>query len=481
MFAPMTLCGYSKLFKKVLDPRSASLVFQQGYSQEVDDIFKFYSDEQPPCDHRPLTEDDYGRFISQRAARREPALTRQITTLAYGVGRQMISLAEGMPNEEVFPFNRLEMGWTKGGALHMEGKELSTALQYLPSQGLPALLSELRAFQQDLHRPPPLQRDVIVTNGAQHGIYQALDLLLDQGDPILLTEYTYTGVHVALKPYSPEIISIPEDEHGLVPETLDAVLSDRLSRGLRMPRLIYLVPTANNPTGTTLPAHRRRQIYDLACKYDFLILEDDPYMFLNFDDEPVPSFLSLDVAGRVIRLDSLSKVVSAGLRGGWLSAPRPLLQRVELHMQAELLHSCTLAQCLLLCLISCQSFKGSHLHRARALYRRRRDALQAALAPLDSLADWSPPKGGLFLWLRVRGVDDVYNMVFETAFKRGLMLIPGQAFLYDTSAPSQHLRLTFSKIALKDMDLAARTLADIIKEEQSRSLQKQPQRLATQH
>ncbi|KAI8423905.1 hypothetical protein MSG28_012901 [Choristoneura fumiferana] len=123
--------------------------------------------------------------------------------------------------------------------------------------------------------------------------------------------------------------SIPEDEHGLVPETLDAVLSDRLSRGLRMPRLIYLVPTANNPTGTTLPAHRRRQIYDLACKYDFLILEDDPYMFLNFDDE--------------------------------------------------------------------------------------------------------------------------------------------------------HLRLTFSKIALKDMDLAARTLADIIKEEQSRSLQKQPQRLATQH
>ncbi|KAI8423902.1 hypothetical protein MSG28_012900 [Choristoneura fumiferana] len=441
-------------------------------------------------------------------------------TLAYGVGRQMISLAEGMPNEEVFPFNRLEMGWTKGGALHMEGKELSTALQYLPSQGLPALLSELRAFQQDLHRPPPLQRDVIVTNGAQHGIYQALDLLLDQGDPILLTEYTYTGVHVALKPYSPEIISIPEDEHGLVPETLDAVLSDRLSRGLRMPRLIYLVPTANNPTGTTLPAHRRRQIYDLACKYDFLILEDDPYMFLNFDDEPVPSFLSLDVAGRVIRLDSLSKVVSAGLRGGWLSAPRPLLQRVELHMQAELLHSCTLAQAALLAApppspsrsarssISTgnDSFTdhgfhdkhikvevlgpphhlqpggaGAHLHRARALYRRRRDALQAALAPLDSLADWSPPKGGLFLWLRVRGVDDVYNMVFETAFKRGLMLIPGQAFLYDTSAPSQHLRLTFSKIALKDMDLAARTLADIIKEEQSRSLQKQPQRLATQH
>lgn len=94
-----------------------------------------------------------------------------------------------------------------------------------------------------------------------------------------------TFLFLQLKPYNPEIISIPEDEQGLIPETLDAVLSDRLSRGLRMPRLIYLVPTANNPTGTTLPAHRRRQIYDLACKYDFLILEDDPYMFLNFDDE----------------------------------------------------------------------------------------------------------------------------------------------------------------------------------------------------
>ncbi|XP_063547153.1 kynurenine/alpha-aminoadipate aminotransferase, mitochondrial [Cydia strobilella] len=472
MFVPSKLFRGHKMARRLLRPARA-------YSQETDDFFKFYSDEVPNTEHRPLTEADYDRFISHRAARREPALTRLITTLAYGVGRQMISLAEGMPNEEVFPFTRLELGST-AGAFHIEGKELATALQYVPSQGLPALLSELRAFQQDLHRPPPLPRDVMVTNGAQHGIYQAIDMLLDEGDPILLAEYAYTGVHAALRPYRPEIITIPEDAHGVVPDTLEAILAERLARGLPMPRLLYLVPNGNNPTGATLPAGRRRQIYDLACRYDFLILEDDPYMFLNYDDEQHPSFLSLDTAGRVVRLDSLSKVVSSGLRGGWMTAPRPLLERAELHMQGEILHSCTLAQCLVHRVVSNRPWLADHLQRARALYRRRRDALLEAIGPLEPLAEWQTPQGGLFLWLRVRGVDDVYNMVFETAFKRGLMLIPGHAFQYDTTIPSQHLRLTFSKIAVKDMPVAARLLADIIREEQQRSLQKQPERIATQ-
>ncbi|XP_063374567.1 kynurenine/alpha-aminoadipate aminotransferase, mitochondrial [Cydia amplana] len=472
MFVPSKLFHGHNMARRLLWPARA-------YSYNTDDFFKFYSDEGPNTEHRPLTKADYDRFISRRAARREPALTRQITTLAYGVGRQMITLAEGMPNEEVFPYSKLELAST-AGPLHMEGKEIATALQYVPSQGLPALLSELRAFQQDLHRPPPLPRDVLVTNGGQHGIYQAIDMLLDEGDPILLPEYAYTGLHSALRPYRPEIITIPEDADGIVPDTLEAILAERLASGLPVPRLLYLVPNGNNPTGTTLPAGRRRQIYDLACKYDFLILEDDPYMFLNYDDEQRPSFLSLDTAGRVVRLDSLSKVVSAGLRGGWMTAPTPLLERAELHMQGEIIHSCTLGQCLVHHVVSNRPWLADHLQRARALYRRRRDALLEAIGPLEPLGEWQTPPGGLFLWMRVRGVDDVYNMVFETAFKRGLMLIPGHAFQYDIAMPSQHLRLTFSKIAVKDMPVAARLLADIIREEQQRCLQKQPQKIATQ-
>ncbi|CAB3226197.1 unnamed protein product, partial [Arctia plantaginis] len=348
MFATVKLGKKNgELAKKLFEIRSVTLLAKKNYSQQenVDEFFKFYSDKVYHDDrYKPLNGKDYDRFISLRSARREPAVTRQITSLSYKVGKQMISLAEGMPNENVFPFKRLLLDSSCGEPLELEGKELAAALQYLPSQGLPSLLTELRKFQDDLHRPPQLPRDILVTNGSQHGIYQCVELLVDPGDPVITTEFAYTGIHSTLKPYQPEIIGIPEDEDGLIPETLDSVLGERLRLGLKMPKVLYIIPTGSNPSGTVLPEARRRQIYELSCKYDFLILEDDPYMFLNYTDTQVPSFLSMDTHGRVIRLDSVSKVVSAGLRGAWVTAPIPLLERLELHMQAELLHSCTLSQ-----------------------------------------------------------------------------------------------------------------------------------------
>uniref|UniRef100_A0A2A4K0Z8 Aminotransferase class I/classII large domain-containing protein n=1 Tax=Heliothis virescens TaxID=7102 RepID=A0A2A4K0Z8_HELVI len=471
-----------ELAKRLYEARSVTLLLKKQFSQKdvnVDEFFKFYSENGHHDDrYKPLNERDYGRFLSTRASRREPALTRQITSLAYKVGKEMISLAEGMPNEQVFPFTKLALD-TRYSSLVLEGKELAAALQYVPSQGLPALLSELRQFQSEAHRPPELPRDILVTNGGQHGIYQCVELLVEPGDPVITSEYAYTGIHVALKPYQPEILGIPEDEDGILPETLDSVLGDRLRRGLKMPKMMYIIPTGSNPTGTVLPEDRRRQIYELACKYDFLIVEDDPYMFLNYTDRHIPSFLSLDTCGRVLRLDSVSKVVSAGLRGAWITAPKPLLERLELHTQAELLHSCTLAQAILYELVRCRKSLASHLTNARDFYKRRRDALHSALTPLERLAPFSLPHAGLFFWLRVNGVDDVYNMVFHTAFQRGLMLVPGQAFLYDSSAPCPYLRLTFSKIRLEDMDAAVSTLGDIIRYEQQRPVQK-PKRLATE-
>lgn len=469
-----------EFLKKIQELRP---VIARKYSQlneSNDDIFKFYSDRVENSKYAPLAEEDYQRFISKRAAKREPAITRQITSLAYKVGKRMISLAEGMPNEEVFPFKRISMEMKDGSELVFQGKELSDALQYVPSQGLPSLLEEIRRFQEQLHRPPPLARDVLVTNGGQHGIYQCAELLLEPDDPVITTEYAYTGLHSTLKPYSPEIIGVPEDEDGLIPERLDGMLAERLFRGRRMPKMLYVSPTGSNPTGTVLPEGRRRQIYELACRYDFLIVEDEPYMFLNYDERCVPSLLSLDACGRVLRLDSLSKVVSSGLRAAWLTAPTPLLRRLELHTQAELLHSCTLSQAILLRMLGDRSRLASHLRWTRDFYRRRRDALHEALQPLSGLVQCPLPAAGLFLWAKVNGVDDVYNMVFETAFKRGLMLIPGQAFQLDGSLPTQYLRLTFSKVRREDMGAAARHLAAVIRHEQRAAAARRPQRVATE-
>ncbi|XP_049881299.1 kynurenine/alpha-aminoadipate aminotransferase, mitochondrial isoform X2 [Pectinophora gossypiella] len=417
----------TKLIKRFLEIRPVFVISKKYLSQnqynDCEGLFKCYSDDGGNFGdkYKPLSGDDYDRFISDRAKKREPALTRLVTQLAYEAGGKMVSLAEGMPNEEMFPFSRMQLQLKDGRAMDVEGSELAAALQYVPSQGLPALLARLQEFQELVHRPPPADRRIIVTNGAQQAVYQCLDLLLEPGDPVIISEYAYTGTCIAMKPYSPEILSIPEDSEGIRPEAIEAILQSRLAKGLKMPRLLYTIPTGNNPTGTVLPEDRRRRIYELACEYDFLILEDDPYMFLSYKETIISRLLS--------DLPSLA----------------------------------------------------AHFLSARSFYKNRRDALHRALCRADAthVAEWTLPDAGLFLWLKVREVDDVYSMVFNTAFQRGLMLIPGHAFLYDSGAPSQHIRLTFSKVAMKDMEAAARTLVAVIRDEQRNAASKRLHRSAT--
>lgn len=130
--------------------------------------------------------------------------------------------------------------------------------------------------------------------------------------------------------------------------------------------MIYINPTGSNPTGTTIPIERRREIYKICSQYNILILEDDAYCFMSFADEPVPSFLSMDTEGRVLRFDSLSKVLSSGMRVGWVTGPKPLIQNIELHVQSSYLHSSTLSQVRILCLLK-NSPSMSNFHRKRLL------------------------------------------------------------------------------------------------------------------
>lgn len=128
------------------------------------------------------------------------------------------------------------------------------------------------------------------------------------------------------------------------------ILEDRKAKyteeggGMKMPKVLYINPTGSNPTGTTMPEERRREIYKICCKYNILILEDDAYCFMHFLDKAPPSFLSLDVEGRVLRFDSFSKVLSSGLRLGWVTGPKQLIANMELHVQSSYLHSSTLSQ-----------------------------------------------------------------------------------------------------------------------------------------
>lgn len=152
-----------------------------------------------------------------------------------------------------------------------------------------------------------------------------------------------------LKPFKATLIPIDQDQDGMVPDLLEKALEDWKAKcsedsTLRMPKMMYINPTASNPTGTTIPLERRKKIYEICCRYNIIILEDDAYYFMHFLEEEVPSFLSLDTEGRVLRFDSMSKVLSSGLRIGWVTGPKQLIQNLELHVQSSYLHSSTLSQ-----------------------------------------------------------------------------------------------------------------------------------------
>lgn len=166
-----------------------------------------------------------------------------------------------------------------------------------------------------------------------------------------------------LKPYKPNLIGIDQDDFGIIPSKLIEALENCKAYteegGGRMPKAIYLNPTGSNPTGCTMSLERRKEIYKICCDYNIIILEDDAYYFLHFlEDQPV-SFLSLDVEGRVIRFDSMSKVLSSGLRLAWLTAPKPVVYNIELQIQSAILHPSTLSQV---------SFKLSKLHHLLVVF-----------------------------------------------------------------------------------------------------------------
>lgn len=158
----------------------------------------------------------------------------------------------------------------------------------------------------------------------------------------------YDDILLQLKPFKVNLIGIEQDRYGIVPKNLVEALENckkyTEEGGGKMPKCIYLNPTASNPTGTTMSTERKMEVYKICSKYNILILEDDAYYFLHFLDKQPVSFLSLDTDGRVIRFDSMSKVLSSGLRLGWLTAPKPLVHYIELHVQSSILHSSTLSQ-----------------------------------------------------------------------------------------------------------------------------------------
>ncbi|XP_067885388.1 kynurenine/alpha-aminoadipate aminotransferase, mitochondrial [Heterodontus francisci] len=422
---------------------------------------------------------NYFRFINAVSAARKPSPIRVLTELMQKSPPTMISLAGGMPNASMFPFETASFTIKDGLQITFNPDTMNKALQYSASAGIPELISWMKDFQKTIHNPPTVNNspeqgrmELCVTNGSQEGLSKVFDMLLNPGDTVLLDTPTYAGTLATLQPLGCKILSVSSDQHGLIPQSLSDILSkwkpeDAKNPASDIPRVLYTIPNGGNPTGVSITADRKREVYQIARKYDLLIIEDDPYYFLQFEKPWAPSFLSLDVDGRVIRTDSFSKILSSGLRIGFVTGPKPLIDQIILHIQCSTMHTSTFTQLLVAQLLQQWGQKGflEHVDRVVEFYRKQRDAMQSSAERwLKDVVDWHVPSAGMFFWMKLKGIPDTYQLISEKAVQKEVLFVPGQAFMIDKSAPCSYIRASFSVSTPEQIDQGLQRLATLIKE-----------------
>lgn len=284
--------------------------------------------------------------LSNEAQAREPASLKASGAALQSNGSEklieIISLSTGRPDPQYYPFESVKFGFTSitpsGNniqqvetgrydiAEHDAAIDLSVALSYEYSAGSEQLIKFLTEHIEDVHDPPYSDWECVLTVGSTSALDLAIRTLSEPGDAMLVEEFSYSGMIECLKPLHRRIVAVPMDQGGLCPDALDDVLSNWDAKHPK-PRILYTIPTGQNPTGVTQTLERRREIYRVAEKHNLLILEDDPYGYLRFSEDKLPSYLSLDTAGRVLRFDSTSKILAPGLRCTWMTGQTALLQR----------------------------------------------------------------------------------------------------------------------------------------------------------
>ncbi|XP_068230473.1 kynurenine/alpha-aminoadipate aminotransferase, mitochondrial-like [Palaemon carinicauda] len=419
---------------------------------------------------------NYSRFLTRVSKNRQPSLIRELTNLLSDASPELVFMAGGLPNPQMFPFQAASVTLKDGRALTIHPDLMTDCLQYGPTLGYPPLLKQLKSLTEQLHAPPRwADTELIVTAGSQDGLCKAIEMMVNPGDYVVTQEPCYTGTLSILNPLKPQYLPVKCDHEGMNPSALREMLSGWNPEEIRdaennVPKVLYINPNACNPTGVSVSEGRRREIYEIASDYNLIILEDDPYYFVQFEklEDFPPSFLSMDTDGRVLRFDSFSKVLSSGIRIGFVTGPKPLVQRILLHKQVSILHASSLSQVLISELLRIWGTDGffKHTQAVQEFYRKQRDnMMEAAETHLTGLCEWAVPTGGMFLWLKVPGVIDTWDMILERALKKDVILVPGKAFMCNPATPCQYMRAAFSVVTPEKMDKGLMNLAELIREE----------------
>lgn len=367
---------------------------------------------------------------------------------------EVISFAGGLPAPELFPLEEL-----KKVDVEILRKEGQLAVQYGTTEGYLPLREKIAARMKKAFQVDCTPEEIVITSGSQQGLSLLAQIFLNKDDVILVESPTYLGAINAFKLCDPKFVEVPTDEKGIIPEELEKILAEYGDRV----RLMYVIPEFQNPTGITWPMERRKAFMDIVNKYDFPVIEDDPYGELRYDGDVVPSLKSMDTKGNIIFLGSFSKIFMPGLRVAWMVADPVIIDKVVKLKQAVDLQSSSFAQRQASYFIDMFDL-DAHVEKIKALYGKRRTLMY------DSMKEYFPegvtftyPEGGLFTWVTLPENMDAKE-IMPKVLEKNVAYVPGGPF-YPNGGNANHFRLNYSNMPEDRIVEGIKRLGAVLKEE----------------
>jgi 2-aminoadipate transaminase len=369
---------------------------------------------------------------------------------------EVISLAGGLPDTGSFPPDTFAAITQR-----IASESCAKALQYGPTEGLAETKDCIaQVMQAEGMRADP--EDIVVTTGGQQVIDLVTKTLIDPGDVIVAEAPTYPGAVPTFHSYQADVVQIETDGNGMRIDLLEREL-DRLEADGRRPKFVYTVPTFQNPAGVTMSLERRRRLVEVAAERELLVLEDNPYGLLRYEGEALPTLRVLDGGVYVMYLGTFSKILSPGIRLGWVVAPPPVLEKINLGKQATDLCSSTLSQLMVQAYFEEARWRD-YVESLTEIYRDRRDTMLDALAEyFPREAEWTRPHGGMFIWVTLPDFIDTTDLLAR-ALRDNVAFVPGAAAYLDGRGHNS-MRLNFSAVDGDDIREGVRRIGEVVKEQ----------------
>ena len=359
---------------------------------------------------------------------------------------KIISFAGGLPAPELFPVKEMKAAVDKVFEEH--GQE---AMQYGAANGVTALREVIQQHVKEKEDVDSELDNVLVTTGSE----QALDLVgkafVDPGDTVLVEQPTYLCALDVFRSYGANFASVEMDEDGMKMDALEEALKANPNT-----KLIYTVPNFQNPTGRTMTEERRKQLAELAEKYDVYVLEDNPYGEIRFSGQHVPAVKSFDKSGHVFYMSTFSKTLAPGFRLGWLVADKAVVNKLTVLKQSADLHTDNLAQ-FAVAQFFADNDVDAHVKEISALYGKRKDLMLEGIKKyFPEGVKYTYPEGGMFLWVEVPGVDDTVEL-FKECLEHDVAFVPGDPFFAGEVQPGA-FRLNYSNMKEDQIEVGLKRL-----------------------